>query len=307
MEDGMSVGGVRCEVGSGRDEVRDQLLAGLPVTERIVELAGMATAVLEGGSGPPLVLLHGPCGNATHWADVLPDLVRRYRVIVPDLPGHGASGTGAVPLDRDRVLGWLDALIDHAGPGRPVLVGHTLGGAVAARYAVGGSDRLRRLILVDTFGLVPLQPAPDFAGALNDFLSDPSDTTHDRLWRYCAHDFGRLQERVATRWVPFRAYNVTRARTEGQQVALGALMAEFGGPPIPAAELDLISVPVTLIWGRGDLATPLAAAEDAAERHGWPLHVIADCADDPAVEAPAAFLDALEDSAAVPASPRSRR
>jgi pimeloyl-ACP methyl ester carboxylesterase len=307
MEDGMSVDGVPAEAGSGRDELRDQLLAGLPVTERTVQLAGMATAVLEGGSGPPLVLLHGPCGNATHWMDVLPDLVRSYRVIVPDLPGHGASGTGAVPLDRDRVLDWLDALIERAGPDRPALVGHTLGGAVAARYAVGRSDRLRRLVLVDTFGLVPLRPAPDFARALDDFLSDPSDTTHDQLWRYCAYDFGRLRERVATRWAPFRSYNVSRARTEGQQAALGALMAEFGGPPISAAELDLISVPVTLVWGQGDLATPLAAAQDAAERHGWPLHVIADCADDPAVEAPVAFLDALESSAAVPASPRSRR
>lgn len=292
---------------TGRDEVRDQLLAGLPVTERTMELAGIPTAVLEGGSGPPLVLLHGPCGNATHWMDVLPDLVGRYRVVVPDLPGHGASGTGAGSLTRDRVLDWLDALIEHAGPDRPVLVGHALGGGIAARYAAGRSDRLRRLVLVDTFGLVPLQPAPDFAQALHDFLSDPSDGTHDRLWRYCAHDFGRLRERVAARWAPFRTYNVARARTEGQQAALGALMAEFGGPPIPAAELDLISAPVTLIWGQGDLATPLAAAEDAADRHGWALQVIADCADDPAVEAPAAFLDALENSAAVPASPRSRR
>ena len=99
----------------------------------------------------------------------------------PDLPGHGASGTGVGSLTRDRVLDWLDALIEHAGPDRSVLVGHALGGAVAARYAVGRSDRLRRLILVDTFGLVPLQPAPDFAQALDDFLADPSDSTHDRL------------------------------------------------------------------------------------------------------------------------------
>jgi pimeloyl-ACP methyl ester carboxylesterase len=306
MEDEMSVGGVTVEPGSGRDEVRDQLLAGLPVTECTIELAGMATALLEGGAGPPLVLLHGPCGNATHWMDVLPDLVGRYRVIVPDLPGHGASGTGVGSLTRDRVLDWLDALIEHAGPDRSVLVGHALGGAVAARYAVGHSDRLRRLILVDTFGLVPLQPAPDFAQALHDFLADPSDSTHDRLWRYCAYDFGRLRKRVAARWVPFRTYNVARARTEAQQAALGALMAEFGGPPIPAAELDLISAPVTLIWGQGDLATPLAAAEDAANRHGWALHVIADCADDPSIEAPAAFLDALE-NAVVSMSPQGRR
>lgn len=298
----MDIGG-----GSGRDQARDQLLAGLPVTERTVELAGIPTAVVEGGSGPPVVLLHGPCGNATHWMNVLPGLVGRNRVIVPDLPGHGASGTGPAPLDRDRVLGWLDALVEHAGPDRPVLVGNALGGAVAARYAVGRSDRLRRLVLVDTLGLVPLEPAPDFARALDDFLSDPNDATHDQLWRYCAHDIGRLRERVATLWEPFRSYNVARARADSQRSALGALMAEFGGPPIPAAELELISVPVTLIWGRGDLATPPAVAENAAGRHGWALRMIPDCGDDPPVEAPAAFLDALESSDRVPASARSRR
>ena len=57
MEGKMSVRGVIAEAGSGRDEVRDQPSAGLPVTECTMELAGIPTAVLEGGSGPPLVLL----------------------------------------------------------------------------------------------------------------------------------------------------------------------------------------------------------------------------------------------------------
>ena len=55
-------------------------------------LAGISTAVLEGGEGPPVVLLHGPSANATHWMRVLPGLARGHRVIAPDLPGHGASG-----------------------------------------------------------------------------------------------------------------------------------------------------------------------------------------------------------------------
>ncbi len=58
------------------------------------ELAGVPTAVLTGGSGPPLVLLHGPSGNATYWMRVLPELVARCRVLAPELPGHGESGIG---------------------------------------------------------------------------------------------------------------------------------------------------------------------------------------------------------------------
>src|SRR5688572_33174009 len=66
-------------------QARRQLLAGLPVTERRLQLAGISTAVLEGGEGPPVVLLHGPMANATHWMRVIPGLAATHRVIVPDL------------------------------------------------------------------------------------------------------------------------------------------------------------------------------------------------------------------------------
>ena len=46
---------------------RERLLAEIPATECRLELAGLPTAVLEGGDGPPVVLLHGPGANATHW------------------------------------------------------------------------------------------------------------------------------------------------------------------------------------------------------------------------------------------------
>ena len=67
---------------------RQRLVAGLPVTERRVEPAGVSTAVLEAGDGPPLVLLHGgiQCGGV-YWAPVISRLAERHRVVVPDLPG----------------------------------------------------------------------------------------------------------------------------------------------------------------------------------------------------------------------------
>jgi pimeloyl-ACP methyl ester carboxylesterase len=67
-----------------------------------------------------------------------------------------------------------------------------------------------------------------------------------------------------------------------------------GGPPvIPPAELARIAVPTTMIWGRHDRQVRLGVAHAASARHGWPLHVIEDAADDPAVEQPKAFLAAL--------------
>jgi pimeloyl-ACP methyl ester carboxylesterase len=54
-----------------------------------------------------------------------------------------------------------------------------------------------------------------------------------------------------------------------------------------------IAVPTTLIWGRHDLATSLGVAEAASARYGWPLRVIEDAGDDPVMEQPERFVQAL--------------
>jgi FAD/FMN-containing dehydrogenase/pimeloyl-ACP methyl ester carboxylesterase len=264
------------------DDARRTLIAGLPVTERRLG----PTAVLEGGDGPPVVLLHGPGAYAAHWLRVIPGLVGSHRVVAPDLPGHGASE----PLDGDRdVLAWLAELIEDTCAEPPVLVGNALGGAIATRFAIAHGDRIRRIVLVDPLGLAQFDPAPEFGRALYEFMANPDEDTHEGLWRYCAHDLDGVRAALGDRWAPFAAYNVDRARTRG--AAGGAMMQELG---IPAIEgLDRIAVPVALVWGRQDLANPLAVAEAAAARHGWPLHVIEDCADDPPVERPAELLRAL--------------
>jgi pimeloyl-ACP methyl ester carboxylesterase len=272
---------------------RERLLAGVPVIERRLDLAVVSTAVLEGGEGPPLLLLHGPGANATHWMRVIPDLVRTHRVVAPDLPGQGRSEVTDGPLDADRVLAWLGELIDRTCASPPTLVGYALGGAIAARFAAGHGDRLSAMVLVDALGLVAFEPAPEFGRALHEFLAQPTERTHEGLWRYCAHDLEGLRERMDERWEPFVRYNVDRARAPSAQAALGVLMEQFGAPAIDADELARIAVPSTLIWGRHDIATPLAVAAEASARYGWPLHIIENAADDPPIEQPEAFLRVL--------------
>jgi FAD/FMN-containing dehydrogenase/pimeloyl-ACP methyl ester carboxylesterase len=274
---------------------RERLLAGIPVSERRVAAAGVWTAVLEGGEGPPVVLLHGPAGNGAHWLRVIPHLVGTNRVIAPDLPGHGASILAdGLELNSDRLLDWLGELIESTCEEPPVVVGHAVGGAIGARLAARDGDRLSRLVLVDCLGLTDLDPAPEFGLAIHGFLAGASESTHDRLWQYCAFDVDRMRRDMGERWEPFRAYNVERARSPRVLAAVDALMERFGVPAIPAGELAAISVPTTLIWGRHDLATPLAVAEDASARYGWPLHVIEDVADDPPIEQPEELVRALQ-------------
>ena len=283
------------------DWARQQLLADMPVKERRLVLAGISTAILEGGDGPPVVLLHGPMANATHWMGVIPGLVATHRVIVPDLPGHGSSEViGEGPIDSGRVMDWLGELIAQSCQTPPVLVGQLLGGAIAARFTSEQGHRISRLVLIDTFGLRPFQPAPEFGLALSNFLTQPTEHTHSNLWEQCAFNLDTLRQRMGERWEPFEAYNLDRARTPSVQTAVARLMQQFGASAIPDNILARISIPTTLIWGRNDHATPLAVAEEANARFGWPLRVIENCNDDPPIEQPEALLRmlrvALEDA-----------
>jgi pimeloyl-ACP methyl ester carboxylesterase len=276
------------------DDTRRQLLAGLPVEERRLQLAGVSTAVLEGGDGPPVVLLHEQGEFAARWMRVIPELVTTHRVIAPDLPGHGSSEVADGPLTGDRLLAWLSELIEHTCASPPALVGHMLGGAVAARFAVDHGDELGSLVLVDSFGVGRFRPAPRFALALLRYVIRPTERTHQRLLRHCMADLDGVRSQMGERWAPFQAYVLDRARAPSTKAALPVLMRQLGVPSIPPVDLARIAVPTALIWGRQDPVTRLRVAETASARYGWPLHVIHNAGDDPPIEAPEEFLRALE-------------
>src|SRR5689334_11396040 len=99
--------------------------------ERELEWAGTRLRYAVGGDGPPLVLVHGLGGTIENWRALAPRLAARYRVLVPDLPGHGHSSplpeaSNVDPL-AEAVLGVADAEGIHGG----VWIGHSLGGVVA--------------------------------------------------------------------------------------------------------------------------------------------------------------------------------
>jgi pimeloyl-ACP methyl ester carboxylesterase len=276
-------------------EMRERILKDLPVTERRLVLAGVSTSLLEGGEGPPLVLLHGQ-GNfaAAVWMSVIPELVRTNHVIAPDLPGLGASEMPEGPPGADTVLAWLSELINQACATPPAVVGASLGGQVASRFAADHSERFAQLVLVDTPGLVGrVRPATGALLALIRFSARPSERSALRLLRYAAFDPGHVRQQTGERWEPFLAYMVDRARTPSVRKANRRLMREFLVRQMPREDLAQISVPTTLIWGRHDRIAPLRAAEEASARYGWPLKVIEDAGHLPPREQPEAFLRAL--------------
>ena len=274
------------------EEHRARLLEGVPLEECRVTVAGLPTAVLEGGDGPPIMLLHGPGESGVNWRWVAPDLVTTHRVVAPDLPAHGSTGTASECFEEIGVLTWLSELIERTCAEPPTLVGHVLGGAIAARFAVRHSSRLRSLVLVDSLGLGRFRPSMPFALGFARFAARPNERNYARFMDQCAYDLDDLRRDMGEEWQSFEAYNIGLAQAETAKDA-GKLFRKVGVPHIPADDLDRISVPTTLIWGREDRALNLKIAEKASERHGWLLHVIDAAADDPPRDQPQAFLRAL--------------
>ena len=289
------------------EDARERLLSGLPVTERRLQLAGVSTAVLEGGDGPPIVFLQGEF--AAVWMRVIPELVTAHRVIAPDLPGLGASEVPDGPPDANAVLTWLDELIEQTCAIPPVLVGKGLGGALAARFAIDHSDRIDRLVLVDTHGLARFRPPPGMALSFVGVMLRPTGRGLERGFRrYCFLDLDGVRAEMGERYEWMAAYALDRFRTPSVKAAMRSLMRELGSA-IPSGDLDRIAVPTTLIWGRHDLGVRLNVAEAASARYGWPLYVIEGARDDPAIEHPEAFLEALRsvlESSPTAATPGAR-
>lgn len=107
-----------------------------------------------GGSGPPLVLLHGNPQTHCIWHNVAPAMARRFTVICPDLRGYGQSFKPPVSADhapyaKRAMASDVIAVLDHFGFDRVCLAGHDRGGRVAHRLALDHPDRVTRLATLD--------------------------------------------------------------------------------------------------------------------------------------------------------------
>ena len=151
-------------------------------TERI-DTGEAVIHVRRGGSGPPLLLLHGHPQTGAMWHRVAPRLAEHFTVVVPDLRGYGASSKPRTTGDHEpyskRAFGRdLFAVMSHLGAARFAVAGHDRGGRTAYRMALDEPARIERLAVLDIVPTVEMWDAMDARLAMENwhwlFLAQPA-------------------------------------------------------------------------------------------------------------------------------------
>jgi 2-hydroxy-6-oxo-octa-2,4-dienoate hydrolase len=128
-----------------------------PEIGRTVDAAGIATNVLEAGTGRPVVLVHGSGPGVTayaNWRLTIPALAEGLHVVAPDMVGFGFTRRpDGVDYTLDTWVGQLVGLLDALGLEQASVVGNSFGGAVALRLAASHPERVDRLVLMGSVGL----------------------------------------------------------------------------------------------------------------------------------------------------------
>jgi len=221
------------------------------VTTRDIVVDGIRLHVAEAGEGPALVLLHGLSATHANWEHTIPAFAGRWRVIAPDLPGHGQSAKPDAPYTIDFYAGVIRSLGRELGLGEAVVVGNSLGGQIAIELALAYPAWTRALVLAaPAGGFGPLRTLGWALGAATrpGVLRLTLPRTLDR----CFHDRAQpalemrrriLAERLVAADFPHFARAVSRS--------IAGALAGSGQP------LHRLTQPTLLVWGRDDRVLPL--------------------------------------------------
>jgi pimeloyl-ACP methyl ester carboxylesterase len=264
--------------------------------ERSAEVRGASLRYLVGGDGPPLVLVHGLAGAASNWVDLAPLLARRYRLLIPELPGHG----GSEPLPGEANLdAFADCILEPArieGMLPAAFAGHSLGGAVVLRAAARHPEDVTALVLLAAAGISSAKRS--FEGTVSlALLGRPSRAVSPLRTVIARTPWARLV--VFGHWQVADPPALSAAATEGFLAGPGLHTDVRQAAHALGAEdlrlgLDRVACPCLCVWGSNDRMVPLRDGFDYARRLRAPLRVIADCGHLLIGERPAACADAIE-------------
>jgi 2-hydroxy-6-oxonona-2,4-dienedioate hydrolase len=243
---------------------------------RHVDVAGVRTRVLQAGSGPDLVLLHGTGGHLEAYARDIGGLARDFRVTAYDMVGHGWSDLPDTPYTTDVLADHLVGTLDALGIERAHLSGESLGGWVVAWATAFHPDRVDRIVL-NTPGNIANKP--EVMARMRDStraaVRDPSEPTVRRRVEFLFHH----KEMVTEELVNLRRQVYTRTGFDRAVENILVLQdpAVRRGYAWDPAWVGKITAPTLLLWTDHD---PTGGLDEAQLLLEWlpdaRLHVISD-------------------------------
>jgi len=268
-----------------------------------VSLHGHRIRYRTAGQGPVLLLIHGIAGSSDTWSDVLPWLAERYRVVAPDLLGHGGSAKPRGDYSLGAYASSIRDLLDVLGHARATVVGHSLGGGVAMQLAYQYPERCERLVLVSSGGLGrevhPILRAAALPGAewvLPLLCAAGVRTAVDGAARALARLGLRAGPDLEELWRGFASL----ADADGRQAFIHTLrtIVDASGQRVSAADRLYLAaqVPTMLVWGDQDPMIPVAHGHAAhAAIAGSRLEVFRGTGHFPHRDQPRRFVEVLVD------------
>jgi 3-oxoadipate enol-lactonase len=207
------------------------------------------------GRGPDLVLLHPFPANHGIWMPVAARLADRFRIILPDLRGHGDSTSGDGPATMEKHAADLARVCDDAGVGSAIFGGESIGGYILFEFWRRHRDRVSGLILCNT------RAAGDTAEARTTRLRAADEVLEHGIEPFLEATIPRLLGETTRRNRPdlVAAARAMMLRMTPQGIA--AVQRGMAERPDSTATLATIGVPTLILAGEEDQATPLADAQ----------------------------------------------
>jgi pimeloyl-ACP methyl ester carboxylesterase len=267
-----------------------------------LDLHGERVAYVDEGSGEVLLLLHGMAGSSQTWRSVIKPLSRQFRVIAPDLPGHGESTKPRSDYSLGAFAVLLRDLLDELGVTRATIVGHSLGGGVAMQFLYQHPDYAQRLILIGSGGLGPdvgltlrLLSAPGAELIMPIIAPRQVLTAGERVWSWL-RKAGIEAPRGEEIWRSYSTFSDAPTR----QAFLRTLrsVVDYRGQAVSALNRlnTKTELPIMAIWGDRDAIIPVKHAYAAQQaRPDLRLEVLAGVGHFPQVERPVEVVELIED------------
>jgi pimeloyl-ACP methyl ester carboxylesterase len=270
---------------------------------KYLDLHGDRVAYMDVGSGDEtLLLLHGMAGSSQTWRAVVPQLSKRYRVIAPDLLGHGESAKPRSDYSLGAFAVSLRDLLDELGVSRVTVVGQSLGGGVAMQFVYQHPDYCQRLVLISSGGLgqdvgwtLRLLSAPG-AELILPVIAPPPVVRVGNKVRSWLSAASIQSPRGAEMWSAYASL----ADAQTRQAFLRTLrsVVDYRGQAVSALNrMHLTSeLPLMIIWGDQDHIIPVEHGHALDElRPGCRLEILPGVGHFPHVEKPNDVVDLLDD------------